>query len=426
MVIKRDVYLNRLIDARDNDMIKVVTGIRRSGKSYLVFRLFYDYLIKSGVNRENILTYNFDDLGNYHIQDAFMLYDDIKSKIQNDRHYYVLLDEVQFLIKKEDVKSGRPLPVYGVLSGLLNTGKVDVYITGSNSKFLSSDVMTEFRGRGMEIHIQPLSFSEYLEASGESFENAWRNYMYYGGLPQLFNLKSDLSKTNYLSGVFSEIYMKDIKERYGTRNAAGMDDLLNVLASSIGSLVSSKKISDTMKSSVYSSMSIPTIDDYLEYLQDSFMIEKTQRFNVKGRKYIGSPCKYYFTDPGLRNARLGFRQIEETHLMENVIYNELRFRGYEIDIGMVSINEKQDNYYVKKNLEVDFVARKGIKLCYIQSALNLKTREKTEQEQKSLININDSFKKIIITSDNIHPYYTDRGILIISIKDFFQNPAMIE
>ena len=400
-------------------MIKVVTGMRRSGKSYLLFKLFYNYLIKQGVKEEQIIKINLDEKENIPLRSIDNLYNEISNRIKyKNRHYYLLMDEVQYTIKKQDLKNKeKPLPIYDVLNSMLNRGNVDVYITGSNSKFLSSDVMTEFRGRGWPIHIQPLVFSEYYEACRKPFNQALDEYIMYGGLPYVLKLRSHEEKYQYLINLFGEVFLKDIKERYSVQNDSGMDELIEVLASSVGSLTNPKRISDTFNSKVRK-ISEPTVADYLQYLQDSFLVQKVKRYDIKGRKYIGTPSKYYFTDIGLRNAKLNFRQQDKNHIMENIIYNELIYRDYNVDVGIVPVNAVEKGKHLKKQYEVDFVANHINQRYYIQSALNVESKDKLAQEQKSLVNIPDAFKRVIVTEKTLLPWHTEEGTLVVGLKEF--------
>ena len=413
MEIKRNRYLERLISRMNNGMIKVVTGIRRCGKTYLLFHLFYDYLVQSGVPEDNIITVPLDDDDYAEYTDPGRLYDYIKSKLTDPKQkYYVFIDEAQYAITREEMKNPDiPIRLYGVLNGLLRKENVDVYVTGSNSKFLSTDIMTEFRGRGDEVHIAPLSFSEFVPAFDGDKMEAWRDYTYYGGMPRILMEKDDQAKTAYLDRLNKEIYVKDITERYNIRNGEGMEELMKVLASAIGSLTNAHKLSDTFSSNGIKGITMPTIANYLVYLQESFIVQKAERYDIKGRKYISTPSKYYYSDMGLRNAFLNFRQYEETHIMENVIYNELIYRGYNVDVGVVEVRSDDGNK--KKQLEVDFVANQGNKRYYIQSAFALPDQEKMDQEQASLIKISDSFKKIIVVNSNTPVWRNEQGILVI-------------
>lgn len=428
MEIKRDRYLNRLISKKNNGLIKVITGIRRSGKSYLLFNLYYDYLISTGVAEDNIITIPLDDVDYEEHCEPHILYDYIKSRIiDKSQQYYVFIDEAQYAITKDEMKDAdTPIRLYGVLNSLLRRKNVDIYVTGSNSKFLSSDIMTEFRGRGDEIHVSPLAFSEFYPASGKDKADAWLEYLYYGGLPHILSEPDDEAKTKYLERLNKEIYLRDLGERYDLRDENGMESLMKVIASTVGSLSNAQKISDTFKSSGDKSISMPTISRYLKYLQESFLIQKAERYDIKGRKYISTPAKYYYTDLGLRNALLNFRQFEETHLMENAIYNELVYRGYSVDVGVVEIRTSDNGKMLKKQLEVDFVVNQASKRFYIQSAFALPNQEKIEQEQASLIKIQDSFKKIIIVGGNSPVWRNESGITFMGIYDFLLNENSLD
>ena len=402
--IARDKYLRDLINRMNNGMIKVVTGIRRSGKSYLLFKLFYEYLLSQGVLESHIIKIELDQRKNRIYRDPDVILDYIETLIENDKQYYILLDEVQMLNDFEEV-----------LNSLLHISNVDIYVTGSNSKFLSKDV----RGRGDEIHVFPLTFKEFMQVYDGDMYRGFADYIVYGGLPLISTMKTETQKVNYLTNLFNETYLKDIIERNHIEKTQELEDLINVLASAIGSLTNPPKIQATFKSSIGSAISINTIRQYIEYLEDAFIISKAQRYNIKGRKYIGTPLKYYFEDIGLRNARLGFRQVEETHLMENIIYNELRYRGYSVDVGVVEKREMSENgKQIRKVLEIDFVANLGSQRYYIQSALSMPTPEKQIQEKTSLINVADSFKKIIIVKDIVNVKRDENGIVTMSIYDF--------
>lgn len=428
MVIRRDRYLERLIGKQNNGMIKVITGIRRSGKSYLLFNLFYDHLLASGTPEDNIICIALDDVENEAYRDPYRLYSYIKERVQDNReHYYVLIDEAQYAISKEEMKNpDEPIRLYGVLNSLLRKSNVDVYITGSNSKFLSSDVMTEFRGRGDEIHISPLSFSEFYPASGQEKSDAWRDYLYYGGLPHILAESGGEAKSRYLEKLNKEIYLRDMCERYGIRDEESMLILMKVIASAIGSLSNAQKISDTFRSSGNKVITMPTISSYLKYLQESFVVEKAERYDIKGRKYISTPSKYYYSDLGLRNALLNFRQFEETHLMENAIYNELIYRGYRVDVGVVETRVDEGGKKVRKQLEVDFVVNQFNKRYYIQSAFLISEREKFEQEQAPLVKIPDSFKKIVVVGNNTPIWRNEEGITFMGIYDFLLNENSLD
>ena len=416
MDIKRDKYLNDLINRMHNGMIKVVTGIRRCGKSYLLFHIFKNYLLEKGIPESHMIMIELDQRKNKKYRDPDAILDYIESLISDDEPYYIILDEVQMLNEFEEV-----------LNSLLHISNADIYVTGSNSKFLSKDVITEFRGRGDEIHIYPLTFKEFMEAYEGDIYHGWAEYVVYGGLPLTVTMKTEEQKIHYLTNLFQETYLKDIMERHRIEKTQELEDLVNILASAIGSLTNPPKIEATFKSVIQSAISLNTIRQYLEYLEDAFIINKANRYDVKGRKYIGTPLKYYFEDVGLRNARLGFRQIEETHLMENIIYNELRSRGYSVDVGMVEKRGKDINGKEYKNqLEIDFVANLGSKRYYVQSAFSMPTEEKLIQEKASLINVNDSFKKIIVVKDVVNVTRDEAGITTMSIYDFLLKENSLE
>lgn len=406
MTINRTEYLNKLIESKHNNLIKVITGIRRSGKSYLLDPIFINHLKDSGVEDNHIIKIDFDELRNYNYHDPYILDDYIRNKIIDDKMYYIILDEIQLVENFE-----------ALLNGYLNLKNVDVYVTGSNSRFLSSDIITEFRGRSHQIRIFPLSFSEYYNETKKSKGEAYREYIRYGGMPLIVFLKSDQEKSNYLKELFELTYFKDIIERNNVERNEVLTSLTEIVASSIGSLTSATKLTNTYKSKGNKNLSVNTVLSYLDYLEDSFLIKKVSRYDVKGKRYIGSLSKYYFTDVGLRNAILNFRQQEENHIMENLVYLELLRRGYNVDVGIVEIREKD----ARKQLEVDFVCNQHNKRYYVQVALNLNSREKTMQESRPFININDSFKKIIVIKDDIIPWTTDEGILIIGIIEFLLN-----
>lgn len=415
MEIKRDVYLNRLINKMNNGMIKVITGIRRCGKSYLLFELFYNYLLSIGIKEDHIIKIALDDRMNKKYRDPDELCAYVHDSIKDKEMYYILLDEVQFVNEFEDV-----------LNSFLHIKNADTYVTGSNAKFLSKDIITEFRGRGDEVHIAPLSFKEFYSVYNGSKQEAWKEYWLYGGLPKITEIKTDEEKIQYLKNIFTETYIKDIKERNKIYNNEELEELLDILSSSIGSLTNPKKLSDTFKSTKNVNLHADTIKNYLDYFVDSFLIEQAKRYDIKGKKYINTPYKFYFTDIGLRNARLNFRQNEETHIMENIIYNELKIKGFNIDVGIVEYNTiDAKGTKTRKQLEVDFVCNKGNKKYYIQSALSLQSKEKMEQEQNSLLRIDDTFKKIIITKDDVKPYYNNNGILIINLFDFLLNEDIL-
>ncbi len=408
MMIKREVPLKKLIAAKHNGMIKIVTGIRRCGKSTLLFELFASHLKDNGVDDKHIIKIDFEDRRNKALRDPDALLAHIDSHLLDDEMHYVLLDEVQHVKDFEDV-----------LNSYLKVKNADVYVTGSNSKFLSKDVVTEFRGRGYEIRIHPLSFKEFFSVFDGTREEALENYLTFGGLPKIVDFQDDREKREYLRNLFETTYLKDIKERYTIKNDPELDELIDIMASSIGGLTNPTKLSNTFKSTKNASISAQTIQTYLEILQDAFMIEKSVRYDIKGKKYISTPSKYYFEDLGLRNARLNFRQFEVTHLMENLIYNELRLRGMSVDVGSVIFNTKNDKgVSQRKYLEVDFVCNQGSKRCYIQSALRLPTQEKREQELRSLNLIDDSFQKFVITEDPIKKYQNEDGVVFMNIFDF--------
>ena len=404
--IKRDRYLEKLINRRENGLIKIVTGIRRCGKSYLLDPIYKNYLIEIGVKEDHIIKIDLDERKNNKYLNPDVLDEYIRSMIVDKDIYYIILDEIQ---KVEDFES--------VLNGFLHIENLDVYVTGSNSKFLSSDIKSEFRGRGDEVRVLPLTFSEFVTAYEGGTEEAWEEYKIYGGLPRILSQRTEEQKSQYLKDLFERTYLSDIIERHNIQRIDVLDTLVNILASSIGSLTNPKKLSDTFISNSMKDVSINTITSYINYLEDSFLIKKVERYDVKGKKYISTPSKYYFADIGLRNARLNFRQQEEDHIMENIIYNELLYRGYNVDVGIVEIREKN----IRKQTEVDFICNQADKRYYIQVALSLPTREKTLQEERPLMNINDNFKKIIIVKDGKKSWTTEEGILIIGLQEFLLN-----
>ena len=416
MEIRRDIYLNKLISKKHNGLIKVVTGMRRCGKSYLLFNLFKEYLVNEGVNENHIIEIAFDSFENRKYRDPEVLFPYLMEKIADNEMYYVLLDEVQML---DDFES--------VLNSLGRKKNVDVYVTGSNAKFLSKDIITEFRGRGDEVHMYPLTYSEFMSVYDGDKQEGWRDYVLFGGIPLVLGFETADQKSDFLKSLFEETYISDITGRNNIRNKAELEELLNILSSAIGSLTNPSKLSATFKSVKNKTISKETIIKYIDYLKDSFLIDSAIRYDIKGKKYISTPSKYYFTDLGLRNARLNFRQVEETHAMENIIFNELKVRGYNVDVGVVVMNEVDKNgKKIRKQLEVDFVCNKGSKRFYIQSAYALSDKEKMEQEQRSLVNTGDGFKKIIITKDAVAPLYNDEGILVMSVYDFLLNPDSME
>ena len=409
--IKRDLYLNKIINRRENGLIKIVTGIRRCGKSYLLDPMFKNYLLADGVKEDHIIKLELDRVENEKYRDSKVLNEYIRSLIKDKNMYYVILDEIQIVKSFEFV-----------LNGLLYEKNIDVYVTGSNSKFLSSDIITEFRGRGDQIKVNSLSFAEFLSAfDGDKYE-AWNEYVTYGGMPLILSKKNDEEKSQYLKELFEQTYLKDIVERNNIQRIDILDSLINMLASSVGSLTNPQKLFDTFKSNGEKELSLNTINSYIADIEDSFIVNKSTRYDIKGKKYIQTPQKYYFSDIGLRNARLNFRQQEENHLMENIIYNELLIRGYNVDVGVVEVREEGK----RKQLEVDFVCNLGNKRYYIQSALNLDTKEKTIQESRPLNNIGDSFKKIIVVKDNIKLWRTDDGIVIMGIQEFLLNKDSLD
>ena len=416
MKIGRDVYLNKLISKRHNGLIKVVTGMRRCGKSYLLFNLFKEYLVNEGVAENHIIEIAFDSFENKRYRDPEVLFPYIMEKMSDERMYYVLLDEVQML---DDFES--------VLNSLGRKQNVDVYVTGSNAKFLSKDIITEFRGRGDEVHMYPLTFGEFMSVYDGDKQEGWRDYVLFGGIPLVLGFETADQKSDFLKSLFEETYISDITGRNNIRNKAELEELLNILSLAIGSLTNPSKLSATFKSVKNKSISKDTIIKYIDYLRDSFLIDSAIRYDIKGKKYINTPSKYYFTDLGLRNARLNFRQVEEIHVMENIIFNELKVRGYNVDVGVVVMNEVDKNgKKIRKQLEVDFVCNKGSKRFYIQSAYALPDKEKMEQEQRSLVNTGDGFKKIIITKDAVAPLYNEEGILVMSVYDFLLNADSME
>ncbi len=416
MEIKRDKYLNDLINRMHNGMIKVITGIRRCGKSYLLFRIFKNYLSEQGVPESHIIEIELDQRKNRKYRNPDVILDYIESLIEDKEPYYIMLDEVQMLDEFEEV-----------LNSLLHIQNADIYVTGSNSRFLSKDVITEFRGRGDEVHIHPLTFREFMEVFSGDMYHGWAEYVIYGGLPLTVTMKTEEQKIHYLTNLFQETYLKDIIERHHIEKTQELEDLINILASAVGSLTNPPKIEATFKSTIRSDISLNTIRQYIEYLEDAFIVNKADRYNVKGRKYIGTPLKYYFEDVGLRNARLGFRQIEETHLMENIIYNELRSRGYSVDVGVVEKRQSNaDGKTGRVRLEIDFVANLGSRRYYIQSAFGMPTEEKQLQEKASLLQVKDSFKKIIVVKDVVNVTRDKNGITTMSIYDFLLKENSLE
>lgn len=416
MEIKRDLYLQKLIDRQHNGMIKVITGMRRSGKSYLLFNLFLQYLKSQGVDDQHIIGVNLENHRNRNLCNPDALIEYIDSRMSDDQMYYILLDEVQLVDEFESV-----------LNSYLSVSNADVYVTGSNAKFLSKDVITEFRGRGDEVKIFPLSFAEYMSVYDGSKQMGLDEYMTYGGLPMILSQKTEEQKVSYLKTLFTETYIKDIKERYKIRHEDELEDLLNIISSSVGSLTNPAKLVNTFKSVKNVTISSETIKSYLEYLCDAFLVEKSMRYDVKGRKYIDTPYKYYFTDIGLRNARINFRQHEKPHLMENIIFNELLIRGFNVDVGVVPVvNLEEDGRQHRSQLEIDFVCNLGSRRYYIQSAFRMENDEKRRQETASLIKVKDSFKKIIITGEECLVHRDENGITTMSIYDFLLNPHSLD
>ena len=413
--MNRPAYLSQLIRKKHNGLIKVITGVRRCGKSYLLFELFNAYLRETGVPEDHIIKMALDDRANKEYRDPDKLYQYVTQRISDTNPFYILLDEVQLIPEFEDV-----------LNSFLHIRNTDTYVTGSNAKFLSKDIITEFRGRGDQIHLYPLSFAEFMSIFPGDKHDGWQQYITFGGLPKIQNMENETDKMDYLRNIFDETYIRDILERHDVRNPSEMEELLDIIASNIGGLTNPKKLSDSFRSVKNVSIHPDTIKKYIGYFEDAFLISSAKRYDVKGKKYISTPIKYYFTDTGLRNARLNFRQIEETHLMENVLYNELRIRGYNVDVGSIDYRfNDPDGKQLQKQLEIDFVCNQGFRRCYVQSAFSMPTVEKEEQEQKSLVTINDSFKKIIIVKDGI-THYNHQGILIMNLFDFLLNPNSLE
>ena len=411
MEIKRNRYLNTLISKKHNGLIKVITGMRRCGKSYLLFTLFKEHLLSDGIDEDHIIEIAFDAFENKKYRDPDVLYPYLKEQIKDDAMYYVLLDEVQLLGEFESI-----------LNSLIRMKNVDVYVTGSNARFLSKDVITEFRGRGDEVHMYPLSFAEFMSVYPGTKQDGWNEYMLYVGIPLVLEFTTPDQKIAFLKSLFEETYISDIVGRHNIRNKAELEELLNILSSAIGSLTNPQKLSATFQTVKKKKISNSTIKRYIDYLCDSFLIDSAIRYDVKGKKYIDTPVKYYFTDMGLRNARLNFRQIEETHSMENIIFNELKMRGFNVDVGVImqyETNEKGTN--IRKQLEIDFVCNQGSKRYYIQSAYAIPDQAKMEQEQRSLMLTGDFFKRMIITKDTPAPYYNESGVLIMSVYDFLLN-----
>ena len=424
--IKRDSYLQKIIDRKENGLIKVITGIRRCGKSFLLFNLFYDYLIDSGVKPEQIITIALDDDQFVQYRDPAVLSEYIRSKIIGSETYYILIDEVQYAIAKEELKNPESIRLYNVLNGLMRLRNVDIYVTGSNSKMLTKDVLTVFRGRGDEIRVYPISFREYYSSVGGDKSEAYEEYALYGGMPLVLSRKTDADKMAYLQSLFTEVYFKDIAERYDIALADVLAELTDDLCSAIGSLTNASKIANTLRTVKGVSVSSTTISNYLGYLTESFLFSNAKRYDVKGKKYFEYPSKFYCTDIGLRNARLNFRQQEETHIMENIIYNELLCRGYSVDVGVVEIRGKNGEKKVRKQCEIDFVVNHGAKKYYIQSALSVSDPEKMETELRPLKNTKDFFKKIIISKSSMKPWTDEDGILHLGLYEFLLNENALD
>jgi hypothetical protein len=416
MRIERTKYLNELISLQGNGMIKVVTGMRRCGKSFLLFEIFASYLEQNGISTDHLIKVDLEDYKNREMRKPDNLYAYVESRIVDDGMYYVLLDEVQMLDDFEDV-----------LNGFMKMRNVDIYVTGSNAKFLSKDIITEFRGRGFEVKMYPLSFSEYMSAYSGSVQAGFNEYMLYGGLPQILSYTTEEQKVRFLKTLFDETYIKDIKDRHGLRKDDDLEELINIMASGIGALTNPNKLANTFHSEKKSSISYDTVKDYIDYLCDSFLVEKATRYDIKGKRYINSPFKYYFMDLGLRNARINFRQSEKSHLMENLVYNELRVRGFNVDVGVVpTIAKGEDGKQQRSNLEVDFICNLGSRRYYIQSAYRMESEEKSKQERASLLRVDDSFKKIIIVGEECPVVRDDAGITTISIYDFLLKGNSLE
>ena len=416
MEIKRDYYLQKLIAKKHNRLIKVITGMRRCGKSYLLFTLFKQHLRASGVAEDHIIELAFDSFENKHFREPEVLYPHIKAQISDDQMYYILLDEVQLLGEFESV-----------LNGFMRIPNVDVYVTGSNAKFLSKDIITEFRGRGDELHMNPLSFAEFMSVYDGNKYDGWKEYVLYGGLPPVVLLPTPEQKIELLKRLFDETYINDIVGRHKIRNKGEFEELINILSSGIGSLTNPKKLADTFKTKKRIKISVNTVKSYLDYLCDAFVVTRATRYDIKGRKYIDTPQKYYFSDVGLRNARINFRQIEENHTMENILFNELIGRDFNVDVGLVVTRDcHESGNRQQKQLEVDFVCNKGAKRYYVQSAFAVPDDAKMQQETNSLLRIDDSFKKIIVVKDTPAPWYTDDGILVISVYDFLLNADSLD
>ena len=417
MEIGRERYLGRLIAHKGNQRVKIVTGVRRCGKSYLLFQLFKRHLLESGVRPSHIIEIQLEDRSNRELRDPDACLAFIKKQIKDAKPYYLLIDEVQLMPEFEDV-----------LNSCLHIQNLDTYVTGSNSKFLSKDIITEFRGRGDELYLRPLGFSEFRSTcESMSFDDAWKESITYGGLPYCALLPTREEKADYLKHLFDEVFVRDIVERHKLQNDAELEMLLNIVSSAVGSLTNPRKLEDTFASSGMGKLSASTIKQYLDHLCDAFLLEQALRYDIKGKKYISTPYKYYFTDMGLRNARLNFRQLEETHLMENAVYNELCMRGYSVDVGVVEINERQeDGKYVRKQIEIDFVCNRADERVYVQSAFSIPTTEKRLQEERPLRNVGDGFRKVIVTKDNVVRHHDENGVLIMGLQEFLMDARSIE
>lgn len=415
-MIQRNKYLNELVSLQGNGMIKVITGMRRCGKSYLLFNIFASYLREQGINPEQIIKINLEDFKHRALRNPNNMYSYVESQIKDDRTHYILLDEIQLLEHFEDV-----------LNGFLNMQNVEVYVTGSNAKFLSKDIITEFRGRGYEIKMYPLSFREYMSAYQGSVQAGLNEYMLYGGLPQILSCVTEEQKSKFLKTLFDETYIKDIKDRYAIRKDDDLEELINILASGIGALTNPNKLANTFRSEKKSEITYDTIKNYIDFLCDSFIIEKSTRYDIKGKRYINSPYKYYFMDLGLRNARINFRQYEKSHLMENLIYNEMRVRGFNVDVGTVlAYTKNEEGKSQRTNLEVDFVCNLGSRRYYIQSAYRMESEEKIKQERTSLEKVDDYFKKIIVLGEECPITRDEQGITTIGIYDFLLKENSLE
>ncbi|MDE7282253.1 MAG: ATP-binding protein [Lachnospiraceae bacterium] len=416
MEIERNTYLQQLVLRKDNGMVKVITGIRRCGKSYLLFNIFRKYLVENGIREDHIIEIALDGIENEELRNPKTCYQYIKSAVKDQENYYLLLDEIQFMPRFEEV-----------LNSLLRMDHVDIYVTGSNSRFLSSDIITEFRGRGDEVRVYPLSFAEFYSVYDGEYEDAWNDYMIYGGLPQVAGFKTERQKAEYLKKIFTNVYLKDVVERNGIQSMDGISTLVDILASAIGAPTNPTKISNTFSSERQTSYTNKTISRHIDYLEEAFLISKSNRYDIKGRKYIGANLKYYFTDLGLRNARLNFRQQEESHIMENVVYNELLIRGYNVDTGIIDVYGKdKEGKRIRKQLEVNFVANQGSQRYYIQVAYDMTSKEKQRQEFHSLRNIPDSFKKIVIVGGMTKPWRNEEGFVIMGMRYFLLNPDSLE